>query len=347
VNRLARLAGRLEEPLLVLSGVNVRYLTGFASSNAALLVEPGRTTLYTDFRYAEAAREVAGVELVVTPRDLLGYVAQGLAGRRLAFEAEHTSYASYRRLAAAGVELLPANGVVEELRAVKDADEIAAIRRAAAISDEMFEGLTKERFTRRTERELAWWVEQRLRELGADRAAFDVLVASGGQAARPHGKPRDVAIQAGTLVIVDAGAMVDGYCSDCTRTFATGDLPPSLADAYELCRRAQLDALAAIQPGVAHRAADAASRQAIEAAGLSEQYGHGAGHGVGLEVHEAPYLRQEAPEELVLQPGNVVTVEPGIYLPGVGGVRVEDLVLVTAAGHERLTTFTKDLLTVA
>jgi Xaa-Pro aminopeptidase len=148
-------------------------------------------------------------------------------------------------------------------------------------------------------------------------------------------------------VIVDAGAMVDGYCSDCTRTFATGDLPPSLADAYELCRRAQLDALAAIQPGVAHRAADAASRQAIEAAGLSEQYGHGAGHGVGLEVHEAPYLRQEAPEELVLQPGNVVTVEPGIYLPGVGGVRVEDLVLVTAAGHERLTTFTKDLLTVA
>ena len=147
-------------------------------------------------------------------------------------------------------------------------------------------------------------------------------------------------------MIVDAGAVVEGYRSDCTRTFATGDLPQELADAYELCRRAQLDALAAIEPGVALRAADAASRQAIEAAGLAELYGHGAGHGVGLEVHEAPFLRPEAPEALTLQPGNVVTVEPGIYLPGIGGVRVEDLVLVTADGHERLTTFTKDLLTV-
>jgi Xaa-Pro aminopeptidase len=347
VSRLARLAGRLEEPLLVLSGVNVRYLTGFASSNAALLVEPGHTTLYTDFRYADAARDVAGVELVVTPRDLLGYLAQRHAGRRLAFEAAHTSYAASRRLAASGVELLPANGVVEELRAVKEADEIGAIRRAAAITDEMFEALTNERFTGRTERELAWWVEQRLREGGAERTAFDVVVASGEHAARPHAVPRDVPIDAGTLVVVDAGARVDGYCADCTRTFATGDLPQPLADAYELCRRAQLDALAAIQPGVGHRAADAASRKAIEAAGLAEHYGHGAGHGVGLEVHEAPFLRPEAPEELVLQPGNVVTVEPGVYLPGVGGVRVEDLVLVTAEGHERLTTFTRDLLTVA
>jgi Xaa-Pro aminopeptidase len=347
VNRLARLAGRLEDPLLVLSGVNIRYLTGFASSNAALLVEPGRTTLYTDFRYAEAARDVSGVEVVITPRDLVGYLGHVLSGRRLAFEAAHLSYASYRRLAAAGVELLPANGVVEELRAVKDPDEITAIRRAAAISDEMFEGLTNERFTGRTERELAWWVERRLRELGAERAAFDVIVASGEQAARPHGTPRDVPIADGTLVIVDAGAMVEGYCSDCTRTFATGDLPQRLANVYDLCARAQLDALAAIQPGVGLRAADAASRRAIEAAGLSEQYGHGAGHGVGLEVHEAPFLRPEAPEELVLQPGNVVTVEPGIYLPAEGGVRIEDLVLVTADGHEQLTTFTKDLLTVA
>jgi Xaa-Pro aminopeptidase len=347
VNRLSRLAGRLEEPLLVSSGVNVRYLTGFASSNAALLVEPGRTTLYTDFRYAEAARDVSGVDVVITPRDLVGYLAQALAGRRLAFEPAHLSYASYRRLAATGAELLPANGVVEELRAVKDPDEITSIRRAAAISDEMLEALTNERFTGRTERELAWWVEQRLRDLGAEHAAFDVVVASAEQAARPHGRPRDVPIAADTLVIVDAGAMVDGYCSDCTRTFATGDLPQRLADVYELCVRAQLDALAAIRPGVGLRAADAASRRAIEVAGLSEQYGHGAGHGVGLEVHEAPFLRPEAPEELVLRPGNVVTVEPGIYLPGESGVRVEDLVLVTAEGNERLTTFTKDLVTVA
>jgi Xaa-Pro aminopeptidase len=346
VSRVARLAGRLEDPLLVLSGVNIRYLTGFDSSNAALLVEPGRTTLYTDFRYAEAAKAVAGVQVVVTPRDTLGYLAERLAGRRLAFEAAHTSYASYRRLAT-GVELLPANGVVEQLRAVKDAGEVAAIRRAAAISDELFQSLTGERFTGRTERDLAWWIEQRLRALGAERVAFDVLVVAGEHAARPHGAPRDVPIPAGTLVIVDAGAVVDGYRSDCTRTFATGDLPQELADAYELCRRAQLDALAAIQPGVALRAADAASREAIETAGLGEQYAHGAGHGVGLEIHEAPFLRAEAPEELTLQAGHVLTVEPGVYLPGIGGVRVEDLVLVTSTGHERLTTFTKDLLTVA
>jgi Xaa-Pro aminopeptidase len=347
VNRLARLAGRLEEPLLVFSGVNVRYLTGFASSNAALLVEPGHTTLYTDFRYAEAAGEVEGVDVVVTPRDLLGFVAQRLADRRVAFEAEHVSYASYRRLAAAGVDLLPSNGVVEALRAVKDGYEIAAIRRAASISDQVYEALTQERFTGRTERDLAWWIEQRFRELVADKLAFDVLVASGDHAARPHGGPRNLPIPAGTLVIVDAGASIDGYCSDCTRTFATGDLPQQLADAYELCRRAQRDLLAAIQPGVSHRAADAASRRAIEAAGLGDQYGHGAGHGVGLEVHEPPFLRREAPDELTLEPGNVVTAEPGIYLPGVGGVRVEDLVLVTPTGHELLTTFTKDLLTVA
>ena len=347
MSRVARLAGQLEDPLLVLSSANVRYLTGLDSSNAALLVEPGRTTLYTDFRYAEAAKAVAGVEVVVTPRDTLGYLAEHLAGRRVAFEAAHTSYASYRRLVATGLELLPANGVVEELRAVKEGDEVAAIRRAAAISDMLFESLTSERFTGRTERDLAWWVEQRLRALGAERVAFDVLVVSGEHAARPHGAPRDVPIPAGTLVIVDAGAVVDGYRSDCTRTFATGDLPQALADAYELCRRAQLDALAAIGPGVALRAADAASRKAIEAAGLGEQYGHGAGHGVGLEIHEAPFLRAEAPEELKLQAGHVLTVEPGVYLPGVGGVRVEDLVLVTSSGHERLTTFTKDLLTVA
>ncbi len=347
MSRLARLGGRLEEPLLVTSGVNVRYLTGFVSSHAALVVEPDRTTLYTDFRYAEAAREVEGVEVVQTPRDLIGHLAGTLSGRRIAFEAAHTSYAAYRRLVSGGIDLVPANGVVEELRSVKDADEIEAMRRAAGISDLVFEALTGERFTGRTERELAWWIDQRFRDFGAERTSFDTLVASADQAARPHGGSRDVPIPSGTLVIVDAGAVVGGYCSDCTRTFATGDLPPQLAEAYELCLRAQLDALAALRPGAGHRAVDAAARAPIEAAGMGREFGHGLGHGVGLEVHEAPYLRPEAPEELTLEPGNTVTVEPGIYLPGTGGVRIEDLVLVTSSGHERLTGFTKDLLTVA
>jgi Xaa-Pro aminopeptidase len=346
VTRLARLAGRLDEPLLVTSGVNLRYLTGFVSSHAALVVEPDRTTLYTDFRYVEAAREVDGVEVVQSPRDMVGHLAETLSGRRIAFEAAHTSYASYRRLAAGGVDLVPANGVVEELRRVKDGAEIESMRRAAAISDRVYEALTGVRFVGRTERDLAWWIESRFHDFGAEAVAFDVLVASGAQAARPHGRPRDVQIPQGTLVIVDAGATVDGYRSDCTRTFATGDLPGELGEAYELCLRAQLDALATLGPGAGHRAVDAAARDTIEAAGHGAHFGHGLGHGVGLEVHEAPLLRAEASEQLTLEPGNVLTVEPGIYLRGVGGVRIEDLVLVTPTGHERLTGFTKDLLTV-
>ena len=346
MSRLARLAGRLDEPLLVTSGVNLRYLTGFVSSHAALVVEPDRTTLYTDFRYVAAAQEVERVDVVEAPRDMIGFLAETLSGRRIAFEAAHTSYASYRRLSAGGVELVPANGVVEELRRVKDGAEIEAIRRAAAISDRVYEALTDERFVGRTERDLAWWIESRFHDFGAEAIAFDVLVASGAQAARPHGGPRDVPIPRGTLVIVDAGATVDGYRSDCTRTFATGDLPRELGEAYELCLRAQLAALAVLGPGAGHRAVDAAARDAIEAGGHGAHFGHGLGHGVGLEIHEAPFLRVEAPELLTLEPGNVLTVEPGIYLPGLGGVRIEDLVLVTPSGHERLTGFTKDLLTV-
>jgi Xaa-Pro aminopeptidase len=199
------------------------------------------------------------------------------------------------------------------------------------------------RFTGRSERELAWWIEQRFHELGAEALAFPVVVAAAENGARPHAVPRDTAIPAGTLVIVDAGCRVDGYCSDCTRTFATGEVADELRQAYELCASAQEDALAAVRPGSAARDVDAASRVGIERAGLAERYGHGLGHGVGLDVHEAPTLRFDTPPTELLQPGNVVTVEPGLYLPDVGGVRIEDLVLVTAEGCERLTRTTKQL----
>lgn len=345
MTRLERLAAGLRDPLLVTSPVGVRYLVGFDSSNVALLVEPGaETTLFTDFRYAEAARTVAGVSFEQTRRDVVGELGERLARRRVAVEADHLSVARWEALVAAGVELVSTRGLVERLRAVKDDGEIAAIRRAAAVSDRVFAELAREQFSGRTERELAWWVERRLREEGGDALAFDVIVASGRNGAKPHAAPGDRIIERGTLVTVDAGCVVDGYCSDCTRTFATGDLPEELTRAYELCLRAQLDGLAAVRPGVRGRDADAASRVAVEAIGLGAAYGHGLGHGVGLEVHEGPVLRPES--EDVLEPGKVVTVEPGIYLPGLGGVRIEDLVLVTADGCERLTTVTKDLITV-
>jgi Xaa-Pro aminopeptidase len=353
VSRIERLAAVLEEPLLVagLPGVeagqaNVRYLTGLASSNSAVLVEPtGRATLYTDFRYAERARALGTVDVVETPRGLIGALGPLLRGRRIGFEAEHLPYAAYRTLAEAGVDAVPRSGLVEALRAVKDEGEIEALRRAAALSDEVFTALAAERFSGRTELDLVWWVERSFREAGAAAMAFGTVVAAGATAAFPHAEPGERAIEPGVLVTVDAGCVLDGYCSDCTRTFAVGHVSERQRDLYELCLEAQLAGLAAVGPGVSGRAADAASRAPIEAAGLGEAYGHGLGHGVGLQVHEAPVLRPESTD--VLEPGNVVSVEPGIYLPDEGvGVRIEDLVLVTESGRERLTRFTKELLTV-
>jgi len=353
VTRIERLAALLEAPLLVAGPpnvvggqANVRYLTGFRSTNAALLVEPNASaTLYADFRYASRAREVEGVSFVETARSLLPALGELLAGRRIAFEEMHLPYGGYRVLVEAGVDLSPTAGLVESLRAVKDDDEIAAIRRAGALSDEIFGALARERFTGRTERELAWWIEKSFREAGAEAASFDTVVAAGETGSSPHAVPGDREVEPGVLVTVDAGCVVDGYCSDCTRTFAVGDVPERLAEIHALCLEAQLAGLAAVGPGVSGRDADAASRAPIEAVGLGWAYGHGLGHGVGIEIHEGPVLRPESTD--VLEPGNVVTVEPGVYLPDDFGVRIEDLVLVTEDGCERLTQFPKELTTVS
>ena len=346
MSRLARLAAGLDAPLLVTDGVNVRYLSGFRSSNCALLVDPeGTTTLYTDFRYLEAARTVEGVEVIQTQRDVAGALAGLLAGRRVGFEASKISFSHWEKIGAGGVELVPTRGVVEALRLVKDAGEIDAIRRASAISDAVYTALANERLAGRTEVEVAWWLERTFHEHGADGLSFGSIVASGENGALPHGNPSQSVIGENTLVTVDMGCVVDGYCSDCTRTFATGEISSQLREIYGLVLQAQLDGLAAVRAGASGFDVDAASRTAIAEAGLAEAYGHGLGHGLGLEVHEAPTLRPESTD--VLAVGNIVTVEPGIYLPGVGGCRIEDLVVVGEDGCEILTSFTKDLLTLA
>ncbi len=347
MSRIARLAERLHAPLLVTYEPNVRYLTGFSSSNAALLVEPdGAATLYADFRYASRGREVEGVTFVEISRYLIPALAEKLAGRTIAFEAARLPYSGFQVLEAAGISPVPVTGLVEALRAVKDEQEIDAIRRAAALSDRVFELLVNERFTGRTERELAWWVERTFRDHGAEDVSFGTVVAAGETASSPHAIPGDAPIEPGVLVVVDAGCVVSGYCSDCTRTFAVGDVSDRLLELYAFCLDAQLAGLAAVGPGVTGVEADAASRAPIEMEGLGAAYGHGLGHGVGIEVHEAPVLRPESTD--TLEPGNVVSVEPGIYLPDEGcGVRIEDLVLVTEDGRERLTEFTKELVTVA
>jgi len=345
MSRIERLAALLDEPLLVTNGINVRYLAGLESSNAAVLVEPGgEATLYTDFRYAQRARALE-LRFEQTARALLSDLATRLGGKTIGIEAHVLTVAGNETLREGGVETVSRTGLVERLRAVKEPGELELLRQAAAISDAVFGALAEERFVGRTERDLEWRIRELFHEHGASELSFDSIVASEENGASPHAEVRDVKIQPDTLVTVDAGCRVDGYASDCTRTFATGDLRDELARAYGVCLEAQLAGLDAIGPGVSGRDADAAAREVIGGAGWAEEFGHGLGHGIGLEVHEAPTLRPESTDEL--EAGNVVSCEPGIYLPGVGGVRIEDMVLVTDGGRERLTTHEKSLIVVS
>jgi Xaa-Pro aminopeptidase len=341
--RIEKLRESLEEPLLVTNPVSVCYLTGFVSSNVSLAVDPERVLLFTDFRYAEAAREVPDVEFIETRRETVPHMAELLEGR-LGFESTHLTYRSYEVLRDGGLELVPRVGLVEKLRVVKDEDELGRIRRAAAVTDQAYARLAEEPFVGRTERDIAWRMSELFHELGADEPAFETIVAAGPNGARPHADPGDRVIESGATVVVDAGAALDGYCSDCTRTFATGDLPEELRRAYDVCLAAQLKGLEAVQAGVTGIAADKAARDVIAEAGFGERFGHGLGHGVGIDVHEAPRLAQTSHDTLAS--GNVVTVEPGIYLEGTGGIRIEDLVIVTDGAPEVLGSFPKELVTV-
>jgi Xaa-Pro aminopeptidase len=351
MSRADRLVALIEERsldwLLVTNLVNVRYLTGFTGTNGACLVSPGERLFLTDFRYVERARaEVREFERVEGGRDLLRDLAARLSGRA-GFDDAHVSVRAHRRLAEkAGedVELVAAGGLVERLREQKDEGELEAMRAATQIADAAYEELREQGLTGRTEREVARAMVRRMEDLGAHGPSFPPIVAAGAHGALPHAEPRDAEIPAGTLVVIDAGARVDGYCSDCTRTFATGPLSGDAVEVYELVLRAQQEGLAAARAGAARREVDGVARRIIDAAGHGEHFGHGLGHGVGLEIHEDPRLTRMAEGDL--SEGNTVTIEPGVYLPGRFGVRIEDLVAITADGPEVLTAFPKELVTV-
>ena len=342
--RAQKLVEKLDEPLIVTTPANIRYLTGFVSSNVALVVDPERVRLFTDFRYAGAARQVPDVEFVETPRDVLTYLTGDLSGT-FGFESADLTYRDFERLRDAGLELVPRVGLVESLRAVKDEDELEKIRRAAAITNEAYARIAEERFVGRKERDLAWQIFEIFHELGAEEEAFDTIVAAGSNGARPHANSGDRVIEKGTTIVVDAGAVLDGYCSDCTRTFATGELPDELQRAYGVCLEAQLKGLGAARAGTDAKDADAAARDVITEAGFGDKFGHGLGHGVGIDVHEAPHVAQTSTDTLV--ENNVLTIEPGIYLEGTGGIRIEDLVIITDGEPEVLTNFPKELVTVS
>ncbi len=345
MSRADRVAGRLEDidVLLVTEPANLRYVTGFTGSNGFALVGPNVRRFVTDFRYVEQAKsEVPDFDREQGPQELFAALS-GFEGR-LGFDDAHLSVKAWRRLGELVDDLVPASGIIEEVRAVKEESEVAAIGAAAALVDEIYSWLLSFGLVGRTERSVAVALEHEMRLRGASGPSFPSIVASGAHGALPHAQPRDVEIARDTLVTLDIGAVLDGYCSDCTRTWATGSVSDEQAEIYALVLRAQVTALEAVRPGPAGREVDAVARDLITAAGHGEHFGHGLGHGVGLVPHEAPRLARTAEGRLVS--GHVVTVEPGVYLPGVGGVRIEDLVVVTEDGNDVLSMTTKELLTV-
>ncbi|HVL99528.1 MAG TPA: aminopeptidase P family protein [Egibacteraceae bacterium] len=344
--RRTRLRGRLSDAeldaLLVTKRVNVRYLTGFTGSVGALLVTAESAVLAVDDRYAEqAADEVADVELVVTRGD--DWLRERGRGARLGLESHDLSWD--RALALAGLldaRVEPAPAHVETLRQVKDAAELAALRRACAITDGAFAHLCGRLGPGLTEREVARLLHHTLTELGAHDQAFEAIVASGPHSARPHHRATDRRLAAGDVVKLDFGALVEGYHADMTRMVALGAPDPELERVFAVVRRAQEAGVAAVTDGVPAKTVDAACREHIAAAGYGERFPHGTGHGLGLEIHEAPVLRQEA--GATLRAGMTVTVEPGVYLPGLGGVRIEDTVAVTGGSADVLTRSPRDLV---
>jgi Xaa-Pro aminopeptidase len=343
MTRLERLQAALERPLLVTSEANLRYLTGFRGSGA-LLVEPGAVRLFTDSRFTAEARRLDGLEVIEVGRGLYKGIAAVLEGE-VGFEDQSVTVAHFELLRSGAAALVPSSGLVEAVRAVKSADELELIRRAAEITSEAYRRLALEPFRGRREVDLAWRMHELFHQLGAEEDAFPTIVASGPSGAFPHAEPTERVVQEGDLVMVDAGASVGGYKADCTRTFACGEISAKSRRAYEVCLAAQEVGVAATRAGVLAREIDAAARDLIEASEFAGSFAHGLGHGVGIEVHETPYVSADAGETR-LEAGNVVTIEPGIYVEGLGGVRIEDLVIVTDDGAEVLTTFAKRLTVV-
>lgn len=348
----ARLAGAGLPALLVTKLENVRYLTGFTGSAGTLFVSAGDALFVTDGRYTtQASEQIAGagagvrIEIGITgaaQRELLAGAAADYP--QLGLEEHSVTWAQQREYAAefGGVEIIPAGTPVEDLRRVKDAGEVDRIRAACAIADDAFQSLLPRLAEGITEQAFALALELAMRERGSGGNSFDPIIASGPNGAKPHARPSDRVIARNELVVCDFGCIVDGYCSDMTRTVSVGDPGPDARRLYEVVLESQQVGRAAVAPDVECATVDKASRQVIDRAGWAEQFSHSTGHGVGLEIHEAPRVASNARDTLLI--GDVVTVEPGVYLPGVGGVRIEDTLVVTASGAEPLTLTPKDLV---
>ncbi|WP_422660698.1 M24 family metallopeptidase [Paenibacillus sp. EC2-1] len=347
--RVEQLRVKLQEQglsaMLVASPINRRYLTGFTGSAGYVLITRDQSYLLTDFRYMTQAPEQAigfqvvehGPKLMDTVKELLA--SEGITS--LGFEQEHVTYAVFTSYTEQlkPVSLVPVSGLVEQLRIFKDHEELQVMQRAADLADATFSHLLNIVGTGKTEREIDLQMEMFMRSHGATSSSFDTIVASGERSALPHGVASERVIQGNEFITFDFGALLDGYCSDLTRTIAIGTPDPKLKEIYDIVLEAQLHALDHIKPGMTGREADALCRDIITKYGYGEYFGHSTGHGLGMEVHESPRLSKASDD--VLKPGMVVTVEPGIYLPGLGGVRIEDDIVITETGIHILTSSSK------
>jgi Xaa-Pro aminopeptidase len=350
--RLAKLRQTLTDngldAIIITQPENRRYLSGFTGTKGALFISPARAFLAVPFVYLEQARKQApAFEVAMFQREFVevwpDLVAE-INARRVAFESAHLTVAEHGKLVAGAenVELVPTEGMVEGLRAIKEQGELDKIREAVALADAAFAHIVEFIEPGLTEREVAWELEAYMRTRGAEKVAFDLIVGAGPNGALPHHEVSERVIGTGEPIVMDLGAQVAGYHSDLTRTICLGQPDERFTEIYDLVLRAQLAAEAVVRGGIVARKADNAARQVIAEAGYGEQYGHGLGHGVGLAIHEDPFVRQDAEE--VLKPGMVLTVEPGIYLPDWGGVRIEDMVLVREDGIEILSRASKEPL---
>lgn len=353
MKRLQRLRKMLEEKnvdgMLITSSSNLRYMTNFTGTAGAAVISLTDAKFITDFRYTDQASEqVKEFDIVRHRVPMIEEVAkqtEKMKIQRLGFEQDYVTYSRYHAYKKAlKAELVPVSGLIEQLRMMKDEEEIAMIKQAAEIADAAFEHIVAHIRPGVKELDIANELEFFMRKKGASSSSFDTIVASGFRSCLPHGVASEKRIEAGELVTLDFGAYFRGYCSDITRTVAVGELSDELKRIYTIVKEAQERGVEGIKAGMSGKQADALTRDYISEKGYGEYFGHSTGHGIGLEIHEGPTLSVKS--ETVLKPGMVVTVEPGIYLPGVGGVRIEDDVLITETGNDVLTKATKELLVV-
>jgi len=341
--------------LLISHLPNIRYLCGFTGSAGFLLLEESGSVFFSDVRYdTQAHEEVEGARIVIARKSVLEAIGEFLARRRrrakgwaIGIEAEHLTIAEKKRLAnslPSGTKLRDAPSLVERARMVKDADELKKIRAAVNLGARLFDRAVEVIRQGVKESEVAAEMEFSARKAGAEEMSFPTIIAAGARSALPHGRASDHAIAKGGFVVCDFGVILSGYCSDQTRTVWVGNVPQEARRAYEAVREAQESAIEAVKPGVRVGDVDAAARKVLQKAGLGRYFTHSTGHGVGLEIHESP--RVAAGQREVLQPGMVITIEPGVYFPGKWGIRIEDMVAVTAGGCDVLTPTGKDLLAV-